>query len=380
MKKLNYQIGITLIALVVTIIILLILAGVTLNLALGEGGIFARAKNTVEKYQAAQANEVDQLAQFEEMLNTYGNGGTNTGGGEETTNTVEPSTTPSTGSSAGEIAGLLEKGDNSALGKKVDISGIITTGKATEYSWQILYADESNIYLIATNYVKIADCPTTAGGKSLNKGSTDYYANFTDIVGWSDYASIEAIKSNADVAKLNSQFFAVESLPDATNANMKAVGYMLDTNIWAKQFVGEANSKVDYVVGNPSIELLLKAYNKYNGTEYSSQADKAGYKVSTDGSSYSTAINYMLRNTDQTYNTALVLNNTDVDGNAKNADYMWVASPSAGSTSAGYVMRVNHVGGVDRYTYDGSTGFRPVLCLNKDVVLEKQTDGNYKAK
>ena len=41
--------GITLIALVVTIIILLILAGVTLNIALSDNGLFKRAKEGTEK-------------------------------------------------------------------------------------------------------------------------------------------------------------------------------------------------------------------------------------------------------------------------------------------------------------------------------------------
>jgi len=40
--------GITLIALVVTIIVLLILAGVTINIILGEGGIFERASQVEE--------------------------------------------------------------------------------------------------------------------------------------------------------------------------------------------------------------------------------------------------------------------------------------------------------------------------------------------
>ena len=42
--------GITLIALVVTIIILLILAGVTLNMALSRDGLFSRARNATDKY------------------------------------------------------------------------------------------------------------------------------------------------------------------------------------------------------------------------------------------------------------------------------------------------------------------------------------------
>lgn len=56
--------GITLIALVVTIIILLILAGVTLSLALSQNGLFDRARNAADKYSAAQENEVKIVNEF----------------------------------------------------------------------------------------------------------------------------------------------------------------------------------------------------------------------------------------------------------------------------------------------------------------------------
>ena len=49
--------GITLIALVVTIIILLILAGVTLNMAMNGDGLFSRARNAADKYKKAQDDE-----------------------------------------------------------------------------------------------------------------------------------------------------------------------------------------------------------------------------------------------------------------------------------------------------------------------------------
>lgn len=49
--------GITLIALVITIIILLILAGVTINVLLGENGLFNTAKNAGEEYNLAGIRE-----------------------------------------------------------------------------------------------------------------------------------------------------------------------------------------------------------------------------------------------------------------------------------------------------------------------------------
>ena len=49
--------GITLIALIITIIVLLILAGVTLNMVMGENGIFGKANNAKNKTEVAQYEE-----------------------------------------------------------------------------------------------------------------------------------------------------------------------------------------------------------------------------------------------------------------------------------------------------------------------------------
>ena len=77
--------GITLIALVVTIIILLILAGVTLNMALSGDGLFSRARNTADKYKKAQKDEQELISEIGKEMNSeyvgaYITGYTPTGG------------------------------------------------------------------------------------------------------------------------------------------------------------------------------------------------------------------------------------------------------------------------------------------------------------
>ncbi len=67
MKILKEQ-GITLVALVVTIIILLILAGVTLNIALSENGIFNKTKQAVEKYEESQNKELNDIEKLSDKL------------------------------------------------------------------------------------------------------------------------------------------------------------------------------------------------------------------------------------------------------------------------------------------------------------------------
>ena len=80
-KKINSQTtketsGITLIALVVTIVVLLILAGITISLVFSENGIIAKAKEAAEKANQAAINEQRQMNEvagyLDNMLNEIG--------------------------------------------------------------------------------------------------------------------------------------------------------------------------------------------------------------------------------------------------------------------------------------------------------------------
>ncbi len=67
--------GITLIALIVTIIVLLILAGVTISLAVNDNGIFQKAKTATNTYKKAEANETAALSgaetEMQNIMNEY---------------------------------------------------------------------------------------------------------------------------------------------------------------------------------------------------------------------------------------------------------------------------------------------------------------------
>ena len=89
-EKTNSE-GITLIALVITIIVLLILAGVTINLTLGENGIFKTAEMAGKNYTQAQEQELAGLAGFENTINNIIAGtGNNGGSGTDTPEVTGP--------------------------------------------------------------------------------------------------------------------------------------------------------------------------------------------------------------------------------------------------------------------------------------------------
>lgn len=64
------QKGITLVALVITIVVLIILAGVAISLTLSDNGIFNKAKEGRENYLVAANEEAVQLTNVEAYVNT----------------------------------------------------------------------------------------------------------------------------------------------------------------------------------------------------------------------------------------------------------------------------------------------------------------------
>ena len=74
--------GITLIALVVTIVVLLILAGVSISLVLNNNGVISKAKDAKNQYAEAQTNDEKQLNEVSDWIDTKV--GDTTGGGSVT--------------------------------------------------------------------------------------------------------------------------------------------------------------------------------------------------------------------------------------------------------------------------------------------------------
>lgn len=67
-KKIKKESGITIVALVVTIIVLIILAGISISLLLGENGIVTKAKQAKENTELAKTEEERQLNELYEQL------------------------------------------------------------------------------------------------------------------------------------------------------------------------------------------------------------------------------------------------------------------------------------------------------------------------
>ena len=168
--------GITLVALVVTIVVLLILAGVSINLVLGNNGIIAKAKDAETKSAEASQNDLigmNELAQqLEEQINGSGNG-------------TEPETVP-----------YLPSDDfHYDTSTSVDTGLVIADSNGNEYVWVVvpksLYnntnhnSNNEKKPSSSTDYANIEYCLQQYTATYRNgTGYSDTHEADTNNVGW----------------------------------------------------------------------------------------------------------------------------------------------------------------------------------------------------
>ena len=116
-KRILKERGITLIALVVTIVVLLILAGVSLNAIFSENGIIKRAKDAQNKMDQATQNDLDSINELNNWIDGKINGTT---GGGTTGGDANPSTTSKISTLVGTVVDKNTKAED-AYGNKITI-------------------------------------------------------------------------------------------------------------------------------------------------------------------------------------------------------------------------------------------------------------------
>ena len=188
--------GITLVALVVTIVVLLILAGVSINLVLGNNGIIAKAKEAQRKSAEASQNDLigmNELAQqLKEQINgSAGSGSGNGGAGGSGAGTKVPA------EATAETAPYFP--DNTFTKKEgtIDTGLVIQDASGNEYVWVVVPR-------------------TTAVYKTTGLGKT----TFTDA----DYTSIET-----DLKEYTKTYRGSTSYSDTWYADDKNEGWLSET-------------------------------------------------------------------------------------------------------------------------------------------------------
>ena len=357
--------GITLVALVVTIIIMLILAGVALRLALGENGLFKMSEKAVEKYKEEAGKEENALQK----------------GSEEIGNIIESLTTPEPPVDVGEIASNLKE----YQGKYVDI-GLNTNGNdVTTDDWELFYAGNGRIYLIAADYVPADVLEKTwniigDSGKLKDAGFKRYNSTDTYRVTWSSptFLTLPTEPNNYLDLVMHKGYTL-----DDSKSNSKAVSQLLNTTSWngIKEAAGKSDC-IDFVIGGPTLEMWCAAWNKaIEGDTYFREikpepsTSEPGYKVKVgNASGYSL---YVSSSNSQPSAAKLETYKTFFPHTSSygGCDGYCLASPSARAELC--LMFVCYNGRVDYFYYDiNRYGVRPVVCLRSEVQLTETSKGS----
>ena len=177
--------GITLVALVVTIVVLLILAGVSINLVLGDNGIIAKAQEAETKSAEASQNDLKGMnglvSEMEGAL--AGNGGA--GGSGAGTKVPEAGTA--------ETAPYFP--DNTFTKKEgtIDTGLVIQDASGNEYVWVVVPRTTAVYATTGLGKTTFTDADYTSIENDLKdytssyvttSGYSDTYAADTDNVGW----------------------------------------------------------------------------------------------------------------------------------------------------------------------------------------------------
>ena len=222
-KRIKKQVkGITLIALVVTIIVLLILAGVALNLTIGQNGIFQRAQGAANTWRNAETNEQLALQEGADLIDQYlnGNGGSqggNTGAGGEYNTATTVADAISQNKFFKEDTPIADDLDNVVKvpegfkiaqdsGTKVENGVVIEDKDGNQFVW-IPAKTEDGVTVHTTKGDKTIVYKRTAYGSNVATGETDSGTNSEKI----EYSS-----SNSDYFK--------EALPTDEETSVNANG------------------------------------------------------------------------------------------------------------------------------------------------------------
>ena len=368
--------GITLIALVVTIIVLLILAGISIQMLTGDNGILQRAGQAKERTDEASMIEQIQI----EILGSYQTdeldldidklstnlkkiGATVTG--DEFPLTITLNGYSYIINSDGSIKNVIKVTKEDILKDPGKYYGKEVTNYKdnNNLTWQILYADKKNIYLISKRYIGKNYVPKGRNNKEVNpyKTWTVYFKNIAeDNTSENRYKGSEDIIGNQTLTALNSDFF--EKNPSNDSDSMKAVAYLMDTTIWNPLYKLDC---AEYAIGSPTIELIFKSYNDITKKNYKARckSDNSGYEISCDNGN--TWKSYMEKENQEEY--------IDCSWLSSSSAYYWVASPSSSSA----LLYVNPNGRITYGHYERShAACRPVVCIKSEFYLEEnEKDG-----
>ena len=376
--------GITLIALVITIIVLIILASVGIAMLTGENGILKKASTAKERTLEAEYEEKIKLAilgardnngnfskdLLKEELNKYGLSGETD---ENGTTTVEKNGKTYTIDNKG----TLTSKDSTGNDDKKEINNITAQMvaedpetyyglKVTNYTstngqddWRIFYSDGTHIFLITGGYVDLSVENRLDSNTGMTKEGTKY------VTYW-DPSNIPNLQTVSETVK--TRFMATGYTLNSYSINSRCVSTLLNASNW--ESYKDNGNMAEYAIGGSTIEMWMDSWNKRYPSDklYWNNTNSNGYYVGTSSVPKNSSIDSSEMRAKDGYNNSLYYpHHEDVLDGDESCNCYWLASPSA--NDRGSVIRVNYSGLVCGrlnylYTY---VGLRPVVSLNSEI-------------
>ena len=272
----------------------------------------------------------------------------------------------------------------------------VPEGGDPNVKWQIFYADDENIYLIADDYIEYNYAPikkvdeTEYMVNKMTDNEKNYQLAFTDII--NAYNGITDITDS----RIKKWLRLIEECTEEyvqDSGQLKALAYLLDISIWNEKY---KNDYADYTIGGPTIELFNASYNVIHPQKYIEEQIKLLAKRSSGSLSIGRerGNGYILKwNTDSDYSTGYLsdldtteYNNLYVINTNSKAEAYRIASPYySWSICLTEVQYNGTIYGSDyrsqQKVYGGcNTGMRPIICLKANIKLSENNNDTYDLK
>ena len=247
-EQIKNEVAITLVALVVTIIVLILLAGVSISLVIGDNGIIQKATKGREDYTGATINEQQDLNKIEDYIEDSANGIVlieNVKGGSYF---ESPTTVKDTNGNLIKVPQGFKIAEDSGLNvtegiviEDNDIIEGIGNGRGNQYVWVpvgngIKKSDGTTVNITLGRYTFASD-----GTPTLKQDAVNYIQEVAINTYWKELATSRTGVASDGVDGLNTTAVNLKGFVDSVKANG---GYYIARYEASYGTDGKANSKV----------------------------------------------------------------------------------------------------------------------------------------
>ena len=368
------QKAITLIALVITIIVLLILAGVALATLTGNGNIIDNANNAVERYNASAGNDQNVLNQVENLFAKYMGGSNNTGDDDDTPPTpLQPTAVVATNNAeitynANGGTGDITNGFTAPLGNGFKGWNTQADGSGTMYLPGDEVSTSTTLYAIWGGTYRLGQEVTINVTKGAETVAESFYVLIDDNTNPNGNVTLLAkYNLDKDVDATTGKYY---QLPNAAYGDTACAFSTGEDPYWSS----------DWVEGT---RINLNTYTTDEVASNNNQT-KANNAIMRARDYVTSTINISAEGRLLTYEEANALqssyasmiNGTANTNSGGNYLYYWLATVSADTNDYGYecgtVWTVDgsegYLSDYGSYNWGNYTGIRPVVTVPKTAI------------